>query len=66
MNEWKSVYRGRAERGDGFVYQYKLKRVAVPDVGAQTPFEYSIHPVSLDISKRLAHPSHLKVASVMK
>ena len=45
-NTWSSSIRGRAMRGN-LLHEYTLKTLAVPDSDAQSPFQYSIFPVSL-------------------
>ena len=45
-NTWSLNIRGRAMRGN-LLHEYILKTLAVPDSDAQSPFQYSIFPVSL-------------------
>ena len=45
-NTWSSSIRGRAMRGN-LLHEYTLKTLTVPDSDAQSPFQYSIFPVSL-------------------
>ena len=45
-NTWSSSIRGCAMRGN-LLHEYTLKTLAVPDSDAQSPFQYSIFPVSL-------------------
>jgi hypothetical protein len=45
-NTWSLNIRGGAMRGN-LLHEYTLKTLAVPDSDAQSPFQYSIFPVSL-------------------
>jgi hypothetical protein len=45
-NTWSLNIRGGAMRGN-LLLEYTLKTLAVPDSDAQSPFQYSIFPVSL-------------------
>ena len=45
-DSWSSIIRGCAMRGN-LLHEYTLKTLAVPDSEAQSPFQYSIFPVSL-------------------
>ena len=67
-NTWSSSIRGGAMRGN-LLHEYTLKTLVVPDSDAQSPFQYSIFPVSLTevrkpIPKDYSYYSHQqKVAS---
>jgi hypothetical protein len=66
-NTWSSTIRGRAMRGN-LLQEYTLKTLAVPDSDAQSPFQYSIFPVSLTevrkpIPKDYYYSQQQKVAS---
>jgi hypothetical protein len=45
-NTWSSSIRGRAMRRN-LLHEYTSRTLAVPDSDAQSPFQYSIFPVSL-------------------
>ena len=49
---WSSTIRGRAVKGNK-LFEYKLQILGIPNGGAsnQSPFDYSLHPVSLTVKR---------------
>jgi hypothetical protein len=48
---WQSIYIGRS-RNQNFTHEYRLKTAAVQSLNANSPFQYTIQPISLDVIKR--------------
>jgi len=67
-NTWSSTIRGRAVKGNK-LFEYILQTLRIPNGGAsnQSPFDYSLHPVSLTVKESFLPTedyTQQKVASV--